>query len=80
MGKKHAHRHSETWCEQPDREVPELVCGHPLPCPWHTVTIDLADVPPSIRVPITNPRAVNRKLLRTLKEIGHAILEESPDA
>ncbi len=27
-------------CERPDRDVPKLVCGHPLPCPYHTVIID----------------------------------------
>ncbi len=27
-------------CERPDRHVPKLMCGHPLPCPHHTVVID----------------------------------------
>lgn len=24
-------------CAQPDRHVPKLVCGYPLPCPHHTL-------------------------------------------
>jgi len=29
-------------CRHPDRDVPKLMCGYPLPCPWHTVTIDVS--------------------------------------
>lgn len=25
------------FCEKPDIDVPGLVCGHPLPCPHHTI-------------------------------------------
>ncbi len=28
-------------CRRPDRDCPKLVCGYPLPCPHHTVVIDL---------------------------------------
>jgi len=27
-------------CSKPDRHVPGLQCGYPLPCPYHTVIID----------------------------------------
>ncbi len=27
-------------CTAPDRDVPKMFCGHPLPCPYHTVIID----------------------------------------
>lgn len=27
------------YCERPDRTCPKLKCGHPLPCPHHTVTM-----------------------------------------
>ena len=30
-------------CNKPDRHVPKLICGHPLPCPFHTITIDLTE-------------------------------------
>lgn len=63
-------------CRRPDRYVPGLECGHPLPCPWHTVTIDTTVTPPELRVPITSEPARNPKLLRTLKEIGSAIMDE----
>ena len=23
-------------CKEPDRDVPGLICGHPIPCPYHT--------------------------------------------
>jgi len=26
-------------CKQPDRDVPALVCGYPLPCPHHTLIL-----------------------------------------
>ena len=27
-------------CDKPDRHNPKLKCGHPMPCPYHTVIID----------------------------------------
>lgn len=40
-------------CKQPDRDCPKLMCGHPLPCPYHTAQIDLTKNPPTINIPIT---------------------------
>jgi hypothetical protein len=62
-------------CEQPDKDVPEIVCGHPLPCPWHTVKIDTTCSPPVIHIPVTNPRALRPKILGPLKEIAACIEE-----
>ena len=43
-------------CTKPDRDQPELTCGHPLPCPYHTVTIDTTMEPVStIIIPATIP-------------------------
>ena len=28
------------FCNKPDRHVPKIKCGYPLPCPWHTVVIE----------------------------------------
>ena len=28
------------YCNKPDRHEPKLKCGHPLPCPWHTIIAD----------------------------------------
>ena len=40
-------------CRHPDRDCPKLMCGHPLPCPHHTVTLDTTTEPPELRIPIT---------------------------
>jgi len=29
-------------CRHPDRDEPRMMCGYPLPCPHHTVVIDVA--------------------------------------
>lgn len=63
-------------CRQPDRDVPELVCDWPLPCPWHTVTIDTTAHPPELRMPLTAERAIRPKMRKILKEIGQTIAEE----
>jgi hypothetical protein len=28
------------FCDKPDRDVPGIVCGFPIPCPYHTFVID----------------------------------------
>jgi len=32
------------YCKRPDRDSPKLKCGHPLPCPWHTVVVQEKDL------------------------------------
>lgn len=27
-------------CVCPDKDVPSLLCGHPIPCPYHTIIIE----------------------------------------
>ena len=29
------------FCVKPDKDEPKLTCGHPIPCPHHTVIIEL---------------------------------------
>lgn len=60
-------------CKQPDRDQPELICGYPLPCRWHTVTIDTRSEPPTISIPATQPKAANPVVLGLLKEIAASI-------
>lgn len=48
-------------CKHPDRDCPKLMCGHPLPCPWHTAKIDLTKNPPTIEIPITAEAAWNNR-------------------
>lgn len=55
-------------CKRPDRDVPGLVCGYPIPCPYHTVIIDTAADPvPTITIPAT---ALNPKSWKVLKDIA----------
>jgi len=61
-------------CNKPDRDVPGIICGHPLPCPWHTVTIHTDKTPPTVEVPATAiPEVVDQDKLELLKDIGRAI-------
>lgn len=41
-------------CQHPDRDATNLVCGFPLPCPFHTVVADVAKQ--TVTIPI-NPDA-----------------------
>jgi len=48
-------------CRAPDRDVPSLICGYPLPCPWHTAIIDVSDEPAELRIPITAKAALRAR-------------------
>ncbi len=48
-------------CRHPDRDVPKLLCGHPLPCPWHTAVIDASASPPTVTIPITSDAAMTNR-------------------
>ncbi len=61
-------------CNHPDRHCPELTCGFPLPCPWHTVIMDLEENPPTITTPVT--QKVPAQTMVRLKDIA-VILSES---
>ena len=65
-----------THCTKPDRDCPELVCGYPLPCPWHTVTVDTTSDPATITIPVTARKQMDRDRLEKLKDIARAIKEE----
>ena len=60
-------------CKRPDHKVPELICGNPLPCPWHTVLIDATKNPATITVPVTAAPAPDPALLERLQDIGMAL-------
>lgn len=70
---------TERFCNKPDRDVPEIVCGYPLPCPWHTVTVDANANPPTLTIPVTSPAAIDPKLRDALKEIAQAITEDEAE-
>lgn len=65
------------YCKKPDRDVPEILCGYPLPCPYHTVTIDLGAKPiPTVTIPVTIPEAADPRVLSKLKRIASVLKEE----
>ena len=63
-------------CQRPDHDVPGIVCGHPLPCPYHTATIDTTERVPTVTIPVAKIPAVSGKTLDVLKDISKAIHEE----
>lgn len=64
-------------CQRPDRDVSELICGYPLPCPWHTVVIDTRATPPTVTIPATAAPQINSKTLGLLKQIARDIDSKS---
>lgn len=46
----------QTHCQKPDRDVSKLTCGYPLPCPFHTIIIDVPNE--TIEYPLGNGNAV----------------------
>lgn len=63
-------------CQRPDRDVPGIVCGHPLPCPFHTAVIDTTGEVPTVTVPVSAIPPISKGTLEALKDISLAIHEE----
>ncbi len=59
-------------CKHPDRDIPKIVCGYPLPCPWHTVIIDLSEQPHKVVIPLANKRALAKA--DTIIDVGNALI------
>jgi hypothetical protein len=63
---------ADTTCQKPDRDVPGLVCGYPLPCPHHTDAV--IEVRPRGHAPeIRTRRPLPPKAIQRLDEIGRAL-------
>lgn len=62
-------------CRHPDRDEPKLLCGHPLPCPYHTATIDMKADPPTVTIPITSDAAFTNR--DRLADVADALEEDS---
>ncbi len=65
----------EPTCKRPDRHVPRLVCGFPLPCPWHTLVIDTTRDPPVVELPV--PANTTPLQLQRIGEIAAALREKT---
>ena len=61
-------------CQRPDRHVPKLVCGCPLPCPWHTAIIDTEE-PATLTMPV---KAIGLRAAARLHQLA-ADLEKGAD-
>lgn len=59
-------------CRHPDRDVPKLMCGYPLPCPHHTAIIDATVEPPTVTIPVTSD-AMKLPARARLGQIGRAL-------
>lgn len=59
------------FCKHPDRDVPGLVCGHPMPCPYHTIIVDVESK--QITIPEAMQKKVKPKTIRRLKRIAKTI-------
>lgn len=63
-------------CQQPDRDAPKLKCGYPLPCPHHTVTVDLTKKKPEITVP--RERRMTASALKRVDIIAQRLINKEP--
>ena len=59
-------------CQHPDRDLPKITCGYPLPCPWHTVVIDISEEPHTVKIPLANKKALSKS--QVLVDIGRAFV------
>lgn len=64
-------------CQRPDRTSPGIICGFPLPCPYHTAVIDITGEVPTVTIPVATIPPINARTLHVLKEISQAIHEEA---
>jgi hypothetical protein len=60
-------------CKHPDRDVPGIECGYPLPCPFHTIEVELKKDVSTVKMPEHRPlnsREMDRvdEIIKILKE------------
>ena len=65
-------------CKHPDRECSKLMCGRPLPCPWHTAVIHADKTPPTVEIPATATEALESRA--KLAGIGLALASATEKA
>lgn len=59
-------------CRHPDRDEPKLMCGYPLPCPHHTVVLDLAAQ--TMTIPLASD-AAKSPMRERIGQIGRALAD-----
>ena len=69
-----AKRRRQLTCRHPDRDEPKLICGYPLPCPYHTAILHTDKDPPTIEIPITADAALANRT--TLADILDAFSDD----
>jgi len=61
-------------CKHPDHDQPKMVCGHTIPCPYHTVVINADAQPvPTLTIPVTSDAAKSMTVRERLAIIGLAL-------
>lgn len=61
------------YCQRPDHDISSILCGAPLPCPYHTVIIDTRPMMPTITIPATAAPQINPDMIGLLKQIARDI-------
>ena len=61
-------------CQQPDKHCAALLCGHPLPCPHHTCTIDIDAG--AVTVPYAAGRDDPNGVALKLVEVAEALADD----
>ena len=61
------------FCRRPDCEFPDMVCGQTLPCPWHTVVVDIAAAPPVVIIPVPRLSRMGRHELTQLRDLAETV-------
>lgn len=66
-------------CKHPDHGNPKMVCGYPIPCPYHTVVIDPGAKPvPTVTFPATADAMRSQSARERLAAIGIALAPTRP--
>lgn len=63
-------------CNKPDRDVPKLKCGYPLPCPWHVADAVIEIDHQVATVTIVSPKGA--RAAGRLREIAKALTTTRP--
>lgn len=60
-------------CNQPDRDVPAIKCGYPLPCPHHTLVIE----PAKSEITIPKGRRITASALKRVDQVTRVLSKDA---